>query len=292
MVKLINLDNSVLNALRFFTKAKLPSLPASQFTRPLVVGSGNAAVTGKILFQDADAVFADESTYLQKLKTVPDIDGAVLISASGGKHAPIIAREVHKRKLNVILMTNNPASPASQYATKTSVFPKLPEPYTYNTSTYLGLILAKTKEDPKAILQHLEKLPLPQHLVRYDAFFLLVPERFELIRELFLTKFDELFGPVVSGRVFTPEQAKHAKTIVPSPKELFISFGWKNTVFGKNRIHVPLPMTANYGTLMAVGYYIIGQIQQQHPPYFKRNIERYVQEASKLFGEKIKVVVE
>lgn len=289
---IINLDDGVLQALRFFMKVKLPALPLTNFTRPLVVGSGNAAVTGKILFQERDAVFADESTYLQKLKAVSDIDGAVLISASGGKHAPLIAHELRRRKIETVLLTNNPQAPARLCVSETVVFPKLAEPYTYNISTYLGMILAKSKENPQFILSQLEKIAIPQHLARYDAFFLIVPEKFELIRELFLTKFDELFGPLVSGRVFTPEQAKHAKTIVPSARELFISFGWKNTMFGQNRVPIPLPANANYGMMMAMGYYIIGQIQKQHPPYFKRNIERYVKEAGKLFGEKIKVVVE
>ncbi len=292
MIKLINLDEAVLKALNFFTTIKLPSLPANKFGRPLVVGSGNAAVTGKILYAEQDAVFADESNYLQKLKAVPDIDGAVLISASGGKHAPLIAHELQRRKIETVLLTNNHGAPARLCVPDTIVFPKLPEPYTYNTSTYLGMILAKTKENPKLILQHLQQIPIPKHLKRYDAFFLIVPEQLELVRELFLTKFDELFGGRVSGRVFTLSQAKHAKTVVPSDTELFISFGWKNTVFGKNRMQIPLPAKAGYGMMMAVGYYTIGQIQKQHPPYFKRNIEQYVREAGKLFGERITVMVE
>lgn len=291
MIKLINLDEAVLQTLNFFTTIKLSSLPAKHFARPLVVGSGNAAVTGKILYAEQDAVFADESNYLQKLKAVPDIDGAVLISASGGKHAPLIAHELQKRKIETTLLTNNPQAPARLCVSETIVFPKLPEPYTYNTSTYLGMILAKTKENPKLILQHLQQIPIPKHLKRYDAFFLIIPEQLELVRELFLTKFDELFGGRVSGRVFTLSQAKHAKTVVPSDTELFISFGWKNNVFGKNRVPIPLPAKAGYGMMMAIGYYIIGQIQKQHPPYFKRNIERYCKEASKVFGERIKVVV-
>ena len=94
-----------------------------------------------------------------------------------------------------------------------------------------------------------------------------------------------------SARVFTAEQAKHAKTIVLSEKELFISFGWKNDLFGKHRWDVPLPIGTGYGMLMALGYYVIGKIQKQHPPYFKENIERYCKEASKVFGEGIGVVV-
>ncbi len=290
--KLINLNDCVLNALHLFSSHKLLPLDFGDYQRPLVVGSGNAFVTGKILFADKDAVFADESTYQQKLKTIKDIGGCILISASGGKHAPIIAEEVQKRGKEVILLTHNPDALAKKYAHKTLIFPKQSEPYTYNTSTYLGLILAKTKENPQAILQLLNNIKIPKNLGKYDAFFLIVPPQFDLIREMFLTKFDELFGAKVSGRVFTVEQAKHAKAVVPSDRELFISFGWKNTLFGTktNRWNAPLPKDADYGLMMALGYYIIGHIQQQHPPYFKQNIERYCTEASKLFGEEITVM--
>lgn len=291
MIKLLNLDQGVLNALHLFADQKLPSLKLPHFKRPLIVGSGNAAVTGRILFEDKDAVFADESNYVQKLNALKNIDGAILISASGGKHAPLIAQELKKRKKKVILLTTNANAPAREYVDEMVVFPKLPEPYTYNTSTYLGMILSKTKEDPQQILHTIQKIKILQNLKRYDSFFIIVPPEFDLIREMFLTKFDELFGARVSARIFTVEQAKHAKTIVPSEKELFISLGWKNTLFGKDRWDVPLPKDADYGLMMALGYYVIGQIQKQHSSYFKQNIERYVKEASKVFGERIEVMV-
>ena len=48
-----------------------------------LVGSVNAAATGRILLEKADAVFANESTYEAKLASIRGIDGATLISASG-----------------------------------------------------------------------------------------------------------------------------------------------------------------------------------------------------------------
>ncbi len=291
MIKIINLDRCVLTSLHLFADQGLLPLNIPAFKRPLVVGSGNAAVAGKILLEDKDAVFADESTYLQKLRAIPSIDGAILISASGGKHAPSIAQELQKRNKKIILFTNNLNAPARNYVDEMMVFPKQAEPYTYNVSTYLGMILSKTRENPSSIVEKIQKIKIPSTLKQYDSFFILIPAEFELIREMFLTKFDELFGAKVSGRVFTVEQAKHAKTVVPSEKELFISFGWKNTLFGKNRWDIPLSKDSNYGALMAIGYYVIGQIQKQHPPYFKRNIGRYCKEASKVFGEEISVLV-
>ncbi len=225
---------------------------------------------------------------------IKGIDGAILLSASGGKHAPIIAKDLKKRKIKVILLTNNPAAAARQIADKTFVMPKNAEPYTYNTSTYLSMIIAKTRENPKAILHHINKIKkkIPENFKKYDAFYIIVPEEFDNTREMFLTKFDELFGPVISGRVFTPEQTKHAKTVVSSDREMFISLGYDNKLFGKNRLNIPLPSWAGYATIIAVGYYVIGHIQKQNKPYFRDNIEAYTKNASKLFGQVIKPVVD
>ena len=289
-----DLDFCVLSALHLFSREELPDLDLGNYQRPLVVGSGNAAVTGKILLKEKDAVFADESNYQDKLKNIPAIDGAILISASGGKHAPIIAQELQKKKIETRLLTNNSNAPAKQQAAKSFVFPKLPEPYTYNTSTYLGMILAKTKEDPHKILEYLRQLKkmLPIDLDKFNAFCIIVPEEFDLVREMFQTKFQELFGPMISAKICTPEQMKHAKTVIPSEKELFISLGYQNNLFGKHRLTLPLPHQADFGAVMATGYFIIGQIQKQHPPYFKDNIESYTKEISKVFGQEIKPIVE
>ena len=107
------------------------------------------------------------------------------------------------------------------------------------------------------------------------------------------TKFDELFQPAVSGRVFTPEQSKHAKSVVKYDKEMFISFGYENKLFGDSdkRLNIPLPTNCDYGGIMAVAYYVIGKIQKQHPPYFKDGIDDFTKNASKIFGQKIPSLV-
>ena len=98
----------------------------------------------------------------------------------------------------------------------------------------------------------------------------------------------------MSGRAFTFEQSEHAKTVVPSEQELFIGFGEKNETFGtkKTRLFVPIPDTFGYGAMVAIGYYVIGQIQKQHPPYFKNNILSYTKQASQLFNQTINPIVE
>lgn len=262
-----------------------------------MVGSGNAGVVGALLFSDCpDVRIADESTYSSLLDGCTE---AVLVSASGGKDAVRIAKELQKRRMPTWLLTTNPAAPANAYVDPSHrrLFPKNREPYTYNTSTYLGMVLAKTGERVEEIQQCITDsiaLAVPDTLGQYDAFFFLIPSEYALARDMLLTKFDELFGSKVSARVFTVMQARHAKTVVPSDTECFISLGVENETFGNasSRLFIPLPEHAGYAALIAIGYYIIGQIQRQHPPYFQEHIVRYATDASVLFGSPISPIVD
>ncbi len=293
-----DLDEVVLGALELFAETPVPEIDFQAFARPLVVGSGNAAVTGRLLYSHVDAVYADESSYVEKLDTYPDIDGAILISASGSKHALPIAAELERRQIKTILLTNNPEAPAKERLIKDDVFvfPKNREPYTYNASTYMGMLLSKTGEDTEAIIKFIEstiKPKLPSNLANYGAYYFIIPEKFNVMGEMIGTKFNELFGPRVMGRIFTLEQTKHAKTVINLETELFVSLGEENVLFGKpeNRLHIPLPLDANYVAFMAISYYFVGQLQKQLPPYFKNRIAQYAHETSQLFGSTIKVIV-
>jgi hypothetical protein len=95
---------------------------------------------------------------------------------------------------------------------------------------------------------------------------------------------------MIQGEAFTYEQTKHAKTVVKSNKELFVSLGVENQVFGKNKLNYKLPKWADFGLIFCLGYYLIGKIQETNHPWFKENIKTYVKEASKLFNEEIKVI--
>lgn len=299
VTSLPDLDTVTLGALELFEATKLPEIDFSLFTRPLIVGSGNAAVVGRLLFDESDAVFADESTFLQKLSATPAIDGAVLISASGSKHAVTIARTLQERGISTILLTNNEHAPAKDIVgdSHTYVFPKNREPYTYNTSTYMGMLLSKTYEDEKEVKDFIESkvIPIiPGDLTKYGAFYLMVPDRFGLQKEMLETKFNELFGPKLMARVFTLEQTKHAKTVIERDDEVFVSFGVENELFGKpeNRLFVPLPEGADYVAMMAIGYVFVGHIQKQFPPFYKERISKYCEETSVAFGTTILPVVE
>jgi hypothetical protein len=279
-----------------------PKPNLAQFKRPLVVGSGNAIATGRIIFNTYDAVFADEGSYKGKLDAIKSIDGVVLLSASGGKHAPIIAKEVKATGRRIILFTCNPSPLAKNDVDELHVFPSRPEPYTYNTSTYMGMMMACMIDDPKAeakrILDHIRTVVDPalknsgKKPGDYDAFFLLVPEELDLIRVMLTTKFVELFGRRIARDVFTWEQSKHATTVVEAPKELFIAFGRENTTLGKERLNIPLPKDPTYPAIMAVGYYVIGKLQAQKPDWFKQSIRSYVQEASAVFGSELDLIVD
>lgn len=296
-----DLDVAVLGALELFQKKPIPKLSLNVYKRPLVVGSGNAEATGRIIFQNFDAIFASESNFEDKLKAIKEIDGVVLVSASGEKHAPIIAKTARKYGKHVTLITNTPRSSAGKeldhkHDYDEYIFPKNREPYTYNTSTYMGMILGYTGEDPAAIYNFiLEKINLAKlpNLSRYDKFFLIIPAQFSSIIRMLQVKFIELFGRRIARDVETFEYLKHAATVVPSD-ELFISFGMENSTWGQpeNRLYIPLPGWANYGTMMAVGYYTVAQIQKKHPPYFKENIAQYSKKASKIFGTTISPIVE
>lgn len=296
-----DLDQVVLAALERFQITAPPEIPEDLYKRPLVVGSGNAEATGRIIFESTDAVFASESNFETKLKSIPAIDGVVLVSASGAKHAPIIARRAKEYNKQVTLITNTENSEAKHELSLESgdhelVFPKNREPYTYNTSTYMGMILGHTKEDPAKIYQFIKEvvdLIDVSSFARFNKFYLIVPTEFSGIIRMLQVKFIELFGRNIARDVETSEYVKHATTVVPA-NELFLSFGYENVLWGekKNRVNIPLPEWAGYGTIMAIAYYVIGKIQKQHPPYFKEHIAKYTEEISKVFGETISPIVD
>lgn len=288
-----DLDICILGALELFSRENLKEIKVP-FKRPLVVGSGNAGVTGKIMFENKDAIFASESNFEFELKTIKNIDGVVLISASGEKHAPVIAKMSKKQKKKVILITNNPESEAVKFSDQIFLFPKQREPYTYNTSTYLGMILGHTREDPKKIYNFIKKNLSKRNfsnLKKFDKYYFVVPIKFYSMIRMLDVKFIELFGRKIARDIETSEAIKHATTVVPS-KELFVVFGDNKVRYGKHQINVPLPKNASYGAMMSIAYYFIGKIQKSKPAWFKQNIANYVKEASKVFGYKIEPIVE
>ena len=204
--------------------------------------------------------------------------------------------------------------------------PKIREPYTYNTSTYFGYMLA---EDPSLDLVALREFitgtlenslrnsPLEVssspllgdelwrsrsakrggvvglNFNHYSSFCIVIPNEFVLLREMFETKFIELFGRKVARDVFSYEQMKHATTVVQDSRELFLCFGNETgIVYGINQIDLPIFDTKSYAAMMLVGYYVVGKIQTALSPYFMDSIAEYCTRAKAQSGFNIAPWVE
>lgn len=247
------LDSIVIKTLEFFGQRQgIAHIDISRFSLPLVLGSGNAIETGKILFRHKPALFASESDAKDKI-FLPNIDEVVVISASGSKHAPSLVQLANSAHKKTFLISSTPGSEASKIAGKSFIFPKITEPYTYNTSTYFGYLYGSEKENytPESILHFLQEyivtILLKYNLASFSSFFVVLPNEFVLLKNMVETKFIELFGRKVARDVATYEQIKHAMTIVPDENELFITFGNdENLIFGKNQINLPIFDRENY----------------------------------------------
>lgn len=293
-----NLDVVVLGALELFTEQPT-SFSFPPFKRPIVVGSAGSVGVGKMMFAKKDVVFADESTYKQVLDVTSGIDGAILISASGGKHAVEAAKYLQEQNFPTVLLTNNHQAPARESvpAEQVFVFPKNREPYTYNTSTYLGMLLSQTGESAAFIKSYIETYidpALTKNFSDYNAFVFIVPASLSHVTTMIRIKFEEMFMPLVVGRAYSDEEIKHAKAVVLSDKELFISLGVENNLYGleQNRLFIPLSPEADYGAIMAIAYYVVGKIQTVQPPYFKDNLPALTERMSQVFKTTINPIVE
>ena len=288
------LHEVVLDALDWHAKPKnkrsLPPFGAPK--RIFVFGSGNAYATGKIIFRNRDAVFADEGQYAHALKVERQCPFrcGVVISASGEKDAPAMVAALLAHGLETFLITCKANSSAAKLLDDPHVFctPKEDEPITYNTSTYVGMILAHTDENPGEIRDYIVSEVKPfidKHLDLLrgaGAFYLPVHPDFDPVREMLLTKFDELFGPMINGRCYTPEQTAHAKTLVGWDKELFISFDpldARRPIFGKagkTRLDIPMPKPCGPAAMVAIGYYVIGRLQEARvEDWYRNSADRY-----------------
>jgi hypothetical protein len=278
-----NIDEIVLQTLDFFLTAKPPKLSLDEYHFPLVVGSGNAYNTGMILFADRAAIFADESSFRSTIQSYLHaiqqklITQAIVISASGEKDSVWEIELAKKYGLSVTLLTCNATSPATAIADKVVAYRKIAEPYTYNTSTYLGMILSATQEVVAPLQKYIQALELPPHFDEYQSYSFVLPDRYESICPMLDIKKNELFGSHLSLRAFSEGHARHAKFVIPSEEELVIGIGVDLSFFGHphHRWLLPLPENADFGALLAITYFITGKIQASKHPYFKENIEQY-----------------
>jgi len=288
-----NLQESVLAALELFSKNQPPRLNLKQFNFPLIVGSGNAYNTALVIFGGQAAIICNESNFkktidgYEKLIKNKIIQQAIIISASGEKDSVWEIKLAKKNNLKTILLTCSPQSTAAQLADQTLTYQKLPEPYTYNVSTYLGIILSTTQEDSKKIKKFITSLKLPKNFSQYQAYSFILPDELSAIAPMLEIKRNELFGPHLSLRACSFGEARHARFVHPWDKELIISLG-KNKYFGdpKHRWEIKIPNQVQAGLIMSLTYYLIGKIQEAKPAYFKKNIAKFCQIGPRPYGSK------
>lgn len=288
-----DLHESVISALDLFIKKTPPKLNLEKSGQPFVVGSGNAYNTGKIIFSARPAIFANESNFKQKLTAHLSliksgvVKKTIIISASGEKDATWEVAEAKKYGLETILLTCNSNSASAKLADKSIIYSKIPEPQTYNISTYLGMILSASNEKANNIKAFIKKLKLPKNFNKYQAYAFIVPDEFSEITAMLDIKKHELFGPHLSLRSFSYGEARHAKFVMPWEKELVISLG-DNKYFGapNSRLKIKMPKKYGAGLVMALTYYLIGKIQAAKTPYYKKNIAKYCLEGPKAYGKK------
>jgi hypothetical protein len=160
----------------------------------------------------------------------------------------------------------------------------------------MGWVFAKTRENPEEIWEFINAevvKAIPENMASYDGYLLVTPERFAAGNRLFEVKFIELFARRVARDVRTFEELKHAVTVVPYEKELCVQFGEGEVEFANDKVMIPLPQNAGLAAIMAIGYFVIGKIQEGKPQWFKENIGEYIRRASaKPFGKGLKVVVD
>jgi len=291
-----NLDLVVMWALELFSRKNDFFIDDFWFKKPVIIWSGNAKNTSKIIYKNTDSVFADENNYKEALN-MSWIDWVVIFSASGWKHAPIIAKYALWLNIEVKLITCNSENDTNSiiWIENVIVTPRNLEPYTYNTSTYMWWILAKTKENPIEIIDFIEnKLDkiLPNNFYEYNWFLFAIPNKFAWVAPLIDVKFIELFGRNISRDIKTFEELKHAVTIVPNKKELCIKFGEDEIYYNWEILNIILPENIWLAWFMAIWYYIVWKMQSQMPPYFKDNIIQYISYLNKSdFGKNMKVIV-
>ena len=243
-------------------------------------------------------MIADESNFREIISRYKDlinkkiIREVIVISASGEKDSVWEIELAKKNKLKTILLTCSPDSTAARLVDKVFVYPKTAEPYTYNVSTYLGIILSFTGEKPESILNFLKKTKLIKKISDFKFYSFVLPDEFLNICPMLDIKKSELFGPLVSIRSFSFGHARHAKFVIRDKNELVITLGnEKNKYFGeeKSRVQITLPKNTDFALMLCLTYYLIGKIQESKPAYFKKHIKNYCNDyGPKAYGKKDK----
>jgi hypothetical protein len=182
-----------------------------------------------------------------------------------------------KMGLKTTLLTCKPQSSGAKIADTVYSYKSIAEPYTYNTSTYLGMILSTSGERAEDIKKIIEHTTLITEFNGYESYAFILPDAYANVTPMIVIKDNELFGPHLMIRAYPEGHARHAKFVHPWEKELVISIGFKNIYFGhpNHRWDIPFPESVSFGTMIALTYYLCGLIQKAKPNYFVQDIQNY-----------------
>jgi hypothetical protein len=282
-----SLAQITMEALDFFIAQAPKKISPKTLTPAIIVGSGNAYHTGQLIFSREKAIFASESDFRLKAKTWADkIKNAVIISASGEKDSVWETKLAKELGYQTTLLTCLANSAAAKIAQQTIVYKRIAEPYTYNTSTYMGMLIGASNEKAKDIKAEVKKIRLPKNIDKYDSYSFVLPDELAPLAAMLEIKGRELFGSFLNIKAYTLGEARHAKFIHDNKKELIISLGQTNQYFGQNRLNININLKSKPATAMAISYYIIGKIQEKKPQYFNKNIKKYCQKGGIAYAQK------
>jgi len=273
------LSEVVIDALQFHAGSTSPSLNLNQNESLFVFGSGNALPTGKVIFANYPAIFSDETNFKETIRKFPNTKKCVVVSASGEKHAPIMIDFLLNKSYDVHLITCSRRSSSADITPRKNVFfcDFIDEPYTYNVSTYIGMMRFVDNMNLLSLSNYLssEIAQFANYLEKSKSYYFILPDQMSAIAQMVVTKLDEIFGSTLCGRCYTLSQTVHAKTVISNTDELFISLGLNNNVIGTNKLNIPMKDYWSYIGFVSVAYYIVGCIQKFKGQKFFEYIESY-----------------
>lgn len=282
-----SLKEVVIWALELFSEKKPDKIKFKNFKKRAIIWSWNAILAWKILFKDWENFFATENDY-KNILNINWIDWITILSASWWKHSSIMAKFFQDKwyEIELITCTENSKTSWIIWNENCIITSKNPEPYTYNTSTYLWWILWATWENPEKILEFLNELEewlKDFDFTQFKWFLFALPSEFWLASWMIDTKFIELFWREISRDIKTFEELKHACSVVVSKDELLIKFWTEKTLnnsevyFNWEELEILIPEDFWYAWILFLWYFISWKIQEQMPDYFRESIWKYVE---------------
>ncbi len=261
-----------------------PSLPLSQSSTNVFLGSGSAACTGRLFADKFGGVALNASNYQAFFKSFPkgDFASVNIINASGGKDGVKMAEFVSTKGLEPNLITCNADPPAKKFIKQGNifVFPTLDDPPTYNVSTYGSMVYWLFDENPVEIKKIIAGLNVPD-LRKYSYIFFLASDKYVAIAEMASRKVAETLEEIGSnGDGFT--NGSHGMLRQPNKNRLVFCLNQEYSDGNAYNLNVD-----SYLGLMMSVYFIIGKNQTSKDT---KNLLSNYEKTSKKLGWKFNKV--